>query len=140
LDGLALALLLLPPQPAIASATSGRARAEARKVVRLRFMARTVALAGEGAMNGFIARSCRRVRLSPDPMALLISIGIGFLGVAAVVLIQSVAGDVIGAVLVIVALVALIRSVIRLAGEAGTPSDSVSSSSGSSPEATSRFR
>jgi hypothetical protein len=72
-------------------------------------------------------------------MVLLISIGLGFLGMAAVVLIQSVAGDVLGAVLVLVALVAIIRSVIRLAGEAGTPNDSVSSPSGSSPEATSRL-
>ena len=73
-------------------------------------------------------------------MVLLISIGLGFLGMAAVVLIQSVAGDVLGAVLVLVALVAIIRSVIRLAGEAGTPNDSVSSPPGSSPEATSRLR
>ena len=71
---------------------------------------------------------------------LLISIALGFLGMAAVVLLQSVVGDVVGAVLVIVALVAIIRSVIRLAGEAGSPSDSVRPPSGSSREATSRFR
>jgi hypothetical protein len=71
-------------------------------------------------------------------MMLLLSIALGFLGVAAVVLLQSVLGDVLGAVLVMVALVAIIRSVIRLAGEAGAPSEPVRSSSGSSPEATSR--
>ena len=73
-------------------------------------------------------------------MALLLSIGLGILGVAAVVLVQSVAGDVVGAVLVLVALVAIIRSVIRLAGDAGTPGESVSAPSGTSREATSRFR
>jgi hypothetical protein len=73
-------------------------------------------------------------------MMLLLSIALGFLGMVAVVLLQSVAGDVVGAVLVIVALVAIIRSVIRLAGDAGTPSEPVRSPSGSSREATSRFR
>jgi hypothetical protein len=73
-------------------------------------------------------------------MALFLSIGLGFLGVAAVVLLQSVFGDVVGAVFVLVALVAIIRSVIRLAGEAATPGDSVSSPSGSAPEATSHSR
>jgi hypothetical protein len=71
-------------------------------------------------------------------MMLLLSIALGFLGVAGVVLLQSVLGDVLGAVLVMVALVAIIRSVIRLAGEAGAPSEPVRSPSGSSPEATSR--
>jgi hypothetical protein len=73
-------------------------------------------------------------------MMLLLSIALGFLGVAAVVLLQSVLGDVVGAVLVVVALVAIIRAVIQLAGEAGTPSEPVRSSSGSSREARSRFR
>jgi hypothetical protein len=73
-------------------------------------------------------------------MLLLLSIALGFLGVAAVVLLQSVLGDVVGAVLVVVALVAIIRSVIRLAGDAGAPSEPVRSRSGSSRGATSRFR
>jgi hypothetical protein len=73
-------------------------------------------------------------------MMLLLSIALGFLGVAAVVLLQSVLGDVVGAVLVVVALVAIIRSVIRLAGDAGAPSEPVKPPSGSSCEATSRFR
>jgi len=69
---------------------------------------------------------------------LLLSIALGFLGVAAVVLLQSVLGDVVGVVLVMVALVAIIRSVIRLAGEAGAPpGEPVRSRSGSSHEATS---
>ena len=66
---------------------------------------------------------------------LLLSIALGFLGVAAVVLLQSVVGDVVGVLLVMVALVAIIRSVIRLAGEAGEPVRS--RRSGSSREATS---
>jgi len=65
---------------------------------------------------------------------LLLSIALGFLGVAAVVLLQSLVGDVVGVLLVMVALVAIIRSVIRLAGEAGEP---VRSRPGSSREATS---
>jgi energy-converting hydrogenase Eha subunit C len=71
-------------------------------------------------------------------MMLLLSIALGFLGVAAVVLLQSVLGDVVGLVLVMIALVAIIRSVIRLAGEAGAPpGEPVSPRSGSSREATS---
>jgi hypothetical protein len=74
-------------------------------------------------------------------MMLLLAIALGFLGVAAAVLIQTVAGDVAGAVLVVVALVAIIRSVIRLAGDAGAPGEPVRSPpSGSSREATSRSR
>ena len=73
-------------------------------------------------------------------MMLLLSIALGLLGVAAVVLLQSVVGDVVGVVLVMVALVAIIRSVIRLAGEVGTPSEPVRSPSGSSREATFRSR
>ena len=53
---------------------------------------------------------------------LLLATALGLLGLAAVVLLQGVAGDVVGGVLVIGALVAIIRSVIRLAGEAGSPS------------------
>jgi hypothetical protein len=73
-------------------------------------------------------------------MMLLLSIALGFLGMAAVVLLQSVVGDVVGAVLVMVALVAIIRSVIRLAGEADAPGEPVRPPSGSSREATSRYR
>jgi len=74
-------------------------------------------------------------------MILVLAIGLGFLGVAAAVLIQTMAGDVVGAVLVVVALVAIIRSVIRLAGDAGAPGEPVGPArSGSSREATSRYR
>jgi len=76
---------------------------------------------------------------SPGNMTLLVSIGLGLLGVAAVVLIQGVAGDVLGGLLVTGALVSIIRSVIPLAGEAGTQGE-ISSGSGSSREATSRPR
>jgi hypothetical protein len=52
-----------------------------------------------------------------------------------------VAADVVGGAVAIGALVGITRSVIRLAGDAGTPRDaSVSSPSGSSREATSRLR
>ena len=73
-------------------------------------------------------------------MTLLLAIALGFLGVAAVVLLQSDLGDAAGAVLVMVALVAIIRSVIRLAGEADEPRDPVRPPPGSSREATSRPR
>ena len=72
-------------------------------------------------------------------MTLLFSTSLGLLGVVAVVLLHGVAGDVVGGVLVVGALVVITRSVIRLAGEAGTPGE-VSPSTGSSPEAPSRFR
>ena len=72
---------------------------------------------------------------------LLLSITLGFLGVAAVVLLQSVVGGVAGVVLVMAALVAIIRSVIRLAGEAGAPpGEPVRARSGSSRGATSHHR
>jgi hypothetical protein len=74
-------------------------------------------------------------------MRLVLSIGLGAAGAAAVVFLHSVAGDVLGGAVAIAALVAITRSVIRLAGEAGTPRDApLSPSSGSSREATSRFR
>jgi hypothetical protein len=74
-------------------------------------------------------------------MRLVYATGLGAAGAGAVVLLHSVAGDVVGGVVAISALVAITRSVIRLAGEAGTPRDtSISSASGSSREATSRFR
>ena len=53
-------------------------------------------------------------------MALFVSIALGFAGMAAVLVFQGVIWDVVGGVLVMVALVTIIRSVIRLAGEAGT--------------------
>jgi hypothetical protein len=73
-------------------------------------------------------------------MTLLLAIGFGCLGVGAVVLLGGPAADVFGAVIVIAALVAIIRSVIRSAADAGAQSEPVSSGSGSSPEATSRSR
>lgn len=65
-------------------------------------------------------------------MRLLLAIGLGAAGACAVVLLDSVAADIVGGALAIGALVAITRCVIRLAGEAGT--------SGSSREATSRLR
>jgi hypothetical protein len=73
-------------------------------------------------------------------MALSIAIGLLFLGVAAFVVPHDVVGDVVGTVLVIGGLVAVIRSVIPRAGEAGTPGDQAGRQPGSSPERTSRFR
>jgi hypothetical protein len=85
-------------------------------------------------------------------MTLLVAIGLGLLGIAAVVLIGSDAGDAVGAVLVIGALATITRSVIRRAGEAGTRTEAgartepgtrtepVRRGSASSPEATSRSR
>jgi hypothetical protein len=74
-------------------------------------------------------------------MALALSIALGILGAATVMVAHSVAGDIVGGALAIGALIALTRSVIRLAGDAGAPSDAqVSSAPGSSPEATSRLR
>jgi hypothetical protein len=74
-------------------------------------------------------------------MRLVLWIGLGVAGACAVVALHSVAADAVAGAVAIGALVAIIRSVIRLAGEAGTPRDtSVSSSPGASREATSRFR
>jgi hypothetical protein len=73
-------------------------------------------------------------------MGLVLLIGLGVAGACAVVVLHSVAADAVAGAVAIGALVAIIRSVIRLAGEAGTPGDSpVSSSPGSSREVTSRF-
>ena len=65
---------------------------------------------------------------------LTLFIGLGILGVWAVVSFDSVVGDSVGGAVAIGALVAITRSVIRLARDA--PSEP----SGSSREATSRFR
>jgi hypothetical protein len=74
-------------------------------------------------------------------MRIVLSISLAVAGACAVVLLHSVAADVVGGAVAIGALVGITRSVIRLAGDAGTPLDtSVSSPSGSSPEATSRLR
>jgi hypothetical protein len=74
-------------------------------------------------------------------MALALSIALGILGAATVMVVHNVAGDILGGALAIGALIALTRSVIRLAGDAGAPGDAqVSSRPGSSPEATSRLR
>jgi hypothetical protein len=91
-------------------------------------------------MSALIGRSSGRGRLS-GPMRLVLSIGLGAAGACAVVLLDNVAGDVLGGAAAIAALVLFTRSVIRLAGEAGTPRDtSVSSSAGSSRAARSRLR
>jgi len=74
-------------------------------------------------------------------MGLLRWIGLGAAGACAVVFLGGVVADGLGGAVAIGALVVITRSVIGLAGEAGTPRDtSVSSSAGSSREATSRFR
>jgi hypothetical protein len=91
-------------------------------------------------MSTLIGRSSIGGRLSVT-MRPLLAICLGAAGACAVLLLGSVAADVVGGAVAIGALVAITRSVIRLAGDAGTPRDaSVSSSSGSSREATSRFR
>ena len=74
-------------------------------------------------------------------MGLVLWIGLGVAGACAVGFFDSVVGDALGGAVAIGALVAITRSVIGLAGEAGTPRDTtVSSPAGSSREATSRFR
>jgi hypothetical protein len=74
-------------------------------------------------------------------MRLVLLIGLGVAGAWAVVFLHSVVADAAGGAVGIVALVAIIRFVIRLAGEAGTPRETpVSSRPGSSHEATSRSR
>ena len=65
-------------------------------------------------------------------MKIVLWISLAVAGACAVVLLHSVAADVLGGAVAIAALVGITRSVIRLAGDAGT--------SGSSPEATSRLR
>ena len=74
-------------------------------------------------------------------MPLVIWIGLGVAGACAVVLVGSVVADVIGGALAIGALVAITRSVIGLAGDAGSPRETpVSRGPGSPPGATSRSR
>ena len=74
-------------------------------------------------------------------MRIVLSISLVAAGACAVVLLHSVVADVVGGAVAIGALIAITRSVIRLAGDAGTPRDApVSSPSGSSREATSRLR
>jgi hypothetical protein len=73
-------------------------------------------------------------------MAVLIPIALLLLGIAAFVVPDDVVGDVAGTVLVLGALVGVIRSVIPLAGEAGTPGEQARPRPGSSPGPTSRFR
>ena len=65
-------------------------------------------------------------------MRIVLSISLVAAGACAVVLLHSVVADVVGGAVAIAALVGITRSVIRLAGDAGT--------SGSSREATSRLR
>jgi hypothetical protein len=74
-------------------------------------------------------------------MPLVLWIGLGVAGACAVVLVGSVVADVIGGALAIGALVAITRSVIGLAGDAGSPRETpVSRGPGSPPGATSRSR
>jgi hypothetical protein len=74
-------------------------------------------------------------------MPLVLWIGLGVAGACAVVLVGSVVADVIGGGLAIGALVAITRSVIGLAGDAGSPRETpVSRGPGSPPGATSRSR
>jgi hypothetical protein len=74
-------------------------------------------------------------------MPLVLWIGLGVAGACAVVLVGSVVADGIGGALAIGALVAITRSVIGLAGDAGSPRETpVSRGPGSPPGATSRSR
>jgi hypothetical protein len=74
-------------------------------------------------------------------MPLVLWIGLGVAGACAVVLVGSVVADVIGGALAIGALVAITRSVIGLAGDAGSPRETpVSRGPGSPPGVTSRSR
>lgn len=74
-------------------------------------------------------------------MRIVFSISLAAAGACAVVLLHSVVADVVGGAVAIGALIGITRSIIRLAGDAGTPRDApVSSPSGSSREATSRLR
>ncbi len=74
-------------------------------------------------------------------MRIVLSISLVAAGACAVVLLHSVVADIVGGAVAIGALAGITRSVIRLAGDAGTPRDApVSSPSGSSREATSRPR
>jgi hypothetical protein len=91
-------------------------------------------------MGALIVRSSPGGQL-PGAMGLVLWIGLGAAGACAVVFLGSVVADALGGAVAVGALVAITRSVIGRAGEAGTPRErSVSSSAGSSREATSRFR
>jgi hypothetical protein len=56
-------------------------------------------------------------------MALALWIVLGLIGAGTVMAVHAVAADVAGGAVAIGALVAIIRSVIRLAGDAGAPAD-----------------
>lgn len=74
-------------------------------------------------------------------MPLVLWIGLGVAGACAVVLLGSVVADVLGGALAIGSLVAITRSVIGLAGDAGSPGETpVRRGRGSPPGATSRSR
>ena len=67
--------------------------------------------------------------------------GLGVAGACAVVLLGSAVADVLGGAAAICALVAITRSVIELAGDAGSPRETrVSRGPGSPPGAPSRYR
>lgn len=58
-----------------------------------------------------------------SPTKTLLSIHVGVVGALAVVVFQSVVADALGGAIAIGALVAVISSTMRLAGDAGTPDD-----------------
>lgn len=74
-------------------------------------------------------------------MGIVLWIGLGVAGACAVVLLDSVVADLLGGAVAIGALVAITRSVIELAGDAGSPHDPrISPGGGSPPGAPSRYR
>ena len=74
-------------------------------------------------------------------MGLVLWIGLGVAGACAIVLLDSVVADILGGAVAIGALVAITRSVIELAGEAGSHGDQqVRPGPGSPPGAPSRSR
>jgi hypothetical protein len=74
-----------------------------------------------------IRRSSTACIVDTDPMTptrtLLLSIPVGVAGAVAVVIFQSVVADALGGAIAIGALVAVISSTMRLAGDAGAPDD-----------------
>ena len=72
-------------------------------------------------------------------MGLVLWIGLGVAGACAVMLLDSIVADILGGAVAIGSLVAITRSVIELAGNAGSPHETaVSPGPGSPPGAPSR--
>jgi hypothetical protein len=91
-------------------------------------------------MNGFTSCSSPGGRLSAT-MGLVLWIGLGVAATCAVVLLDSAVADILGGVVAIGSLVAITRSVIELAGAAGSPREQqVTPGPGSPPGAPSRSR